>query len=469
MPEVERLFAAGPRVRVVRGGSTDPEGRCVVYWAQRSQRGRENLALDLAVEIGNALALPVMAVFGLTADYPGAQRRHYRFLVEALPEVAGEMQARGVPLVVRIGRPDAVVLAVSREAGAALVVGDENPLRVGQEWRTRLSEALTIPFVCVDSDVVVPTSLFPKEEYAARTIRPKIGRVIASYLKPSTNPSARARWKPRDVPGGEDLDPDTLVARLKVGGVGEVAGYRGGPVEARRRLARFVSDRLPRYAEGRNEPVPYATCELSAHLHFGHISPVTIALAVRESGAPPECIESFIEELVVRRELAINFVARNPHYDDLGGCPSWALATLTKHAGDPRPFLYGTAALEASETHDPLWNAAQKEMVLTGRMHNYLRMYWAKKVLEWTPDPATAFAVAIDLNDRYEMDGRDPNGYTGVAWAIGGRHDRPWPERPVFGTIRSMTYEGARRKFDTEAYIAYVRSVERNAPTAAGR
>ena len=171
---------------------------------------------------------------------------------------------------------------------------------------------------------------------------------------------------------------------------------------------------------------------------------------------PREAVDSLLEELIVRRELAINFVARNPDYDRLSGCPEWALKTLAAHAGDRRPVLYTAAQLEAGETHDPLWNAAQKEMVLTGRMHNYLRMYWAKKILEWTPDAETAFQIALDLNDRYEMDGRDPNGYTGVAWAIGGKHDRPWPERPIFGTVRFMSYESTRKKFDSAGYIAWV-------------
>jgi len=229
--------------------------------------------------------------------------------------------------------------------------------------------------VCVDSDVVVPTSLFPREEYAARTIRPKIHKVWHQYLKPSMNPRVELPWSRSDVPRGERLDPAVLLERLGVGGVGEVKGYRGGPIEARRRLARFVNERLPRYATERNQPTPSMTSELSAHLHFGQIGPVTIALRVLESGAPRESIDPYLEELIVRRELAINFVARNPDYDRIEGCPAWARASLKKHETDPRPVLYAPQALERSQTHDPFWNAAQTEMVLTGRMHNYLRMY----------------------------------------------------------------------------------------------
>jgi deoxyribodipyrimidine photo-lyase len=308
--------------------------------------------------------------------------------------------------------------------------------------------------------VVAPKSLFPKEEFAARTLRPKIHRVWDDYLKPLPSPDAHATWNgPR--PAGEAIDPDGLMAKLKVGGVPEVPGYHGGAREAQRRLDRFVRERLDHYARDRDEPTPYATTELSAHLHFGHISPLTIALEVRKSEAPGENVDSLLEELIVRRELAINFVARNPQYDRLAGCPEWARKTLEKHASDRRPVLYTAAELEAGKTHDPLWNAAQKEMVVTGRMHNYLRMYWAKKILEWSADAETAFQIAVDLNDRYEMDGRDPNGYTGVAWAIGGKHDRPWPERPIFGTVRFMSYESTRRKFDSAAYIAWVGEKEK--------
>jgi deoxyribodipyrimidine photo-lyase len=419
---------------------------------QHAQRGVDNSALNLAILVANELKLPVLAIFGLTADYPGAQRRHYRFLVEGLVDAAEDLEKRGVPLVVRLGRPDEVVLVIASEVQPALVVGDENPVRIGRFWRARLAERLQMPFYLVDADVVVPTSLFPTEEYAARTIRPKIQRVWHEYLKPFECPNATRTWT-EPWPMGEAIEPDELMSSLKVGGVAEVPEYRGGTKEATRRLARFIRERLPRYAIERNQPTPYLTSELSAYLHFGQVSPLTIALQVAASDAPRENIDVYLEELIVRRELAINYVSRNPAYDSLAGCADWARKTLAEHTSDQRPVLYSAKQLESAETHDSLWNAAQTEMVRTGRMHNYMRMYWAKKVLEWTPDPETAFSIALDLNDRYEMDGRDPNGYTGVAWAIGGKHDRPWPKRPIFGTIRFMSYEGMRRKFNIDAYI----------------
>jgi deoxyribodipyrimidine photo-lyase len=458
---LERLLAPHPRLRAARAGPPAPDGRCVLYWMQRAQRGLDNGALNLAIAVGNALKLPVLASFALTADYPGAQRRHYRFLLEGLADAALDLERRGVPTVVRVGPPDRVIPAIAEECHAAMVVGDENPVRVGRQWRERAAERLRVPFYLVDADVVVPSSHFPSEEYAARTLRPRIHRLLPEYLRPTPDPHACVEWE-TPPPAGDTIDPDRLLAKLRVGGVPEVTDYRGGTREALRRLRQFVRERLPRYAAERNEPTPYTTSELSAHLHFGHISPLTIALAVTESDAPRDSVTAYIEELIVRRELAVNFVARNPDYDCLSGCPEWARRTLAKHAGDRRPVLYTARQLEQAETHDPLWNAAQDEMVLTGRMHNYLRMYWAKKILEWSPDAEAAFHVALDLNDRYEMDGRDPNGYAGVSWAIGGKHDRPWPERPIFGTVRFMSFESTRKKFDSAAYIARIETLCRS-------
>ena len=236
----------------------------------------------MAIALGNAVGQPVLAVFSLTADYPDAQRRHYRFLVEGLVDAENDLMARNVPLIVRLGRPGEIVPALVAEAGASLVVGDENPVRIGRQWREQVAGKLEVPYHIVDADVVVPTSLFPKEEFAARTLRPKIHRVWEEYLKPLPSPHARAAWN-GSRPAGEVIDVEALMAKLKVGGVPEVPGYRGGAREAQRRLRRFVRERLDHYARDRNEPTPYATTELSAHLHFGHISPLTIAIEARKS------------------------------------------------------------------------------------------------------------------------------------------------------------------------------------------
>ncbi len=459
--DITRLWAPNARVRFMTEGQPSAEGECVVYWMQRAQRARDNPALNYAIATANALKLPVVTVFALAPTYPNAQRRHYQFLIEGLVDTERDLEALRVPLVVRFGNPPAVVAKLATELNAAAVIGDENPVRIGEQWRDQLAKKIHVPFHLVDADVIVPTSHFLREEYAARTIRPKIHRLLPEYLKPVPRLVARRPWSDSDRPKGEKIDTKSLMKEVKAAGVGPVQGYQGGTDEAIKRLHTFIKERLPRYAADRNEPTPYMTSELSAHLHFGQIGPHTIALAVEAAeDIPDESREAFLEELIVRREVAINFVARNPKYDELSGCPEWALATLAKHASDPRKYNYSAKKLEAGESHDPLWNAAQREMVITGRMHNYLRMYWAKKILEWAPDAETAFNIALDLNDRYEMDGRDPNGYTGVAWAIGGKHDRPWPERPIFGTVRFMSYESTRKKFDSDGYIARVRSLE---------
>ncbi|MBI1324839.1 deoxyribodipyrimidine photolyase [bacterium] len=448
------------RTREANRQPVNQDGRCVLYWMQRAQRGRDNAALNLAIDHANRLKVPVACIFALTDNYPDAQRRHYRFLVQGLVDAAEDLAQKGVPLIVRFGSPPEVVLNATRELKPAILIGDENPVRIGQLWRQKIATESPVRFEVVDADVVVPSAQFPKEEYAARTIRPKIAKVLDQFLERVPNPSANVAWPLGNVPIGEPVDEGHLMSLVRAaGGASELPDYRGGAKEAQRRLEKFIRQRLENYDELRNEPARYHTSELSAHLHFGHIDPIHVVLAVRASGGPAASIDAFVEEFVVRRELAVNFVARNSHYDTLEGCPDWARKTLARHADDPRAYLYDYDRLENADTHDPLWNAAQSEMVRTGRMHNYMRMYWAKKILEWTPNAETAFEIALKLNDKWEMDGRDPNGYTGVAWAIGGKHDRPWGERPIFGTVRFMSYESTRKKFDSRGYIERVGSL----------
>jgi deoxyribodipyrimidine photo-lyase len=443
-----------PRIRVRRDGAPAPEGRCVIYWMQRAQRGVDNPALNAAIDAANALGLPVAVFFGLHPHYPHANLRHYSFLVDGIAETRDRVEARHCAFVFR-PYPNHDLIKFCREVKAALVIGDENPMREPESWRESATRKLHVPFWTVDADVIVPQKFFPKEEYAARTIRPKIHRLLPVFFHPLANPRVRHKWEPKDRPASQPIDPRQLLADLPLNrSTSPVSDYRGGTKEGQRRLRIFIKKRLVNYDTGRNHPDQSWTSEVSAYLHFGHLGPQTIAVAVREADAPQAAKDAYLEELIVRREVAINFVARNPQYDQLAGCPEWGRKTLAEHARDPRPELYREGQLEAAETADPLWNASQKEMVLTGRMHGYLRMYWAKKILEWTATPEEAFEIAVRLNDRYELDGRDPNGYTGVAWAIGGKHDRPWaPKRPVFGLIRYMSAAGCARKFDVKAYI----------------
>lgn len=456
-----------PRVTVRRNGPPDSAGCCVVYWMQRAQRGLDNPALDVAILAANELGLPLAVFFGLHPGYPNANLRHYAFLAAGLEETRQRCETRGAAFVFR-PYPQHDLLRFCDEVKAALVIGDENPLREPEGWRQSAAKKLRVPFWTVDADVIVPTKFFEKEEYAARTLRPKITRQLPQYLQALANPELRVRWdaaaRPASIPAlalQQPLDPTAVLAGLPLDrSVQPVTQIQGGTTAGLRQLQTFIHDRLARYDTDRNLPHRPGTSGMSPYLHFGQVGPHTIALAVRESNAPQAAKEAMLEELIVRRELAINYVARNPHYDTLAGCHAWARKTLDEHRQDKREYVYSAAQFEQAATHDPLWNAAQREMVVTGKMHGYLRMYWAKKILEWTASPEEAFAVAVELNDRYELDGRDPNGYTGIAWAIGAKHDRPWaPQRKVFGMIRYMAASGCARKFDVNAYINMVRTL----------
>ncbi|NDD64418.1 MAG: deoxyribodipyrimidine photolyase, partial [Acidobacteria bacterium] len=428
-------------------------------------RGVDNPALDIAIEAGNRLQLPVIVFFGLHPRYPRANLRHYSFLVDGLAETRQRVLDRGAFFLFR-PYPEHDLIDLSDQLHPALVVGDENPLREPENWRVSAAKRLNTTFVTVDADVVVPTSFFQKEEYAARTIRPKIHRLLPRFLQPLSNPKAETGWgalAARLEGLNRPINKNELLRDLPIDrAVGAVSTAAGGYTAALRRLDEFVGSGLAQYDTARNIPHQAGTSELSAYLHFGQISPLTIALAVQKASIPEPAREAYLEELIVRRELAINFVKCNPRYDRLEGCHGWAVETLRRHASDKRPFLYNPEQFELGQTHDDLWNAAQAEMVATGRMHGYLRMYWAKKILEWTQSPEEAFEIAIRLNDKYQLDGRDPNGYTGIAWAIGGKHDRPWgPERSVFGLIRYMVYSGCARKFSIPAYIERVAEMSR--------
>jgi deoxyribodipyrimidine photo-lyase len=460
MKDIETL-EFDPRVFRRKTGAPDPDGECVVYWMQRSQRATDSPALNVAVDAANLLRKPVVVFFQLLPRAHHANLRHYEFMLQGLEEIGSALRKRRVGFVV--GRyPEHSFLRFCAEVKPCLVIGDENPLRESERAKARVAEKLSAPFWTVDADVIVPTRLFGKEHYAARTIRPKLHALLAQFFKPLANPAAHVEWRrPARL-----RSFDAVVTRLNDfaidRSVAPVSTFPGGAAAARRTLATFLRTRLKGYATQRNRPEIDGTSQLSPYLHFGQIGAHAVAIAVKKADAPAVDRKAFLEEFIVRRELAINFVRFNPQYDSFNAGEPWANHTLRNHARDRRQFLYTERQLENAETHDPLWNAAQKQMVLTGWMHGYPRMYWAKKILEWSPSPAEAFAIAVRLNDRYELDGRDPNGYAGIAWAIVGKHDRAWgPERPVYGKIRYMSYESTSRKFNSRAYIERIAAIEK--------
>jgi len=437
------------------------QGRYVLYWMQASQRTRSNHALEHAVRRADALGLPLVVCFGLMDDYPEANARHYTFLLEGLADVARNLAARGIAFVVRRGSPPDVALHYAK--GAAIIVCDVGYLRHQRRWRNAVADGALVTVVEVESDVVIPLDIVSeKQEYAARTIRPRSRKHWAEYLKPLALRNPKRSALHLDVAGDIDVsDPAAALARLTVDrSVPPSPHFHGGEDRAAILLADFCARRLPGYAAARSEPAAAHTSTLSAYLHFGQVSPLEIALAILAAGAGGGASteadrDAYLEELIVRRELACNYVAHSPHYDAYAGLPEWARKTLSEHRNDPRPALYPLAALESAATADPYWNAAQREMTLTGFMHNTMRMYWGKKILEWTPSPEEAFARTLHLNNKYFLCGRDPNAYTNVAW-IFGLHDRPWACRKVFGTIRYMAATGLERKFDINAYVRRV-------------
>jgi deoxyribodipyrimidine photo-lyase len=381
--------------------------------------------------------------------------RQYDFMLAGLRETEQALKRLDIPFRLLTGEPGAVIPRLAREKGLGCIVTDFNPLRLNLEWKQKLVGRLKVPLYEVDAHNIVPAWVASdKQEYGAYTIRPKINRLLADFLEdfPAMR-RHRYQW-----PGAwPENDWDEALRTLEVDKrVGPVSGFVPGEKGARLRLRRFLERGLAGYADNSSNPALDGVSRLSPYLHFGQLSAQKVALDMLGHGEDIKSQESFLEELIIRRELADNFCLYNGDYDNPRGFPAWAARTLEEHGGDRREHLYGLPQLEKAATHDPLWNAAQLEMVKRGHMHGYMRMYWAKKILEWTSGVQEAMRCAIYLNDRYQLDGRDPNGYTGIAWSIGGVHDRAWAERPVFGKVRYMSYNGARRKFDVDAYIRIV-------------
>ncbi len=471
------------RLRELNTKPGNGNGSYVLYWMQQAQRTRYNHALEYAIRQANELGLPLLAVFGLTDSYPDANERHYAFMLEGLRDVRAELETRGIQLVVLRHSPE--IAAVAMAHNAAIVVTDRGYLRIQKQWRLLVAENVSCRLVQVEADAVVPVeTASQKEEFAARTLRPKIHRLLAEFLVPleETEPKySSLNRELSDVPELSDRldvrDVDVVLAGLKIDrAVGRVGYYIGGETEAQRLLDEFIAQRLSGYAEKRNEPVLDHTSHMSAYLHFGQISPLDIALKVRNAdidkpARKPKATpvtedetadavidtdaDAYLEELIVRRELSFNFCHYNDVYDTYDCLPDWAKKTLAEKAADARPHLYTLEDLESAQTNDRYWNAAQAEMNLTGRMHNYMRMYWGKKILEWSGTPEEGYRRTLYLNNKYFLCGRDANAFANVAWVYG-KFDRPWTRRPVFGTIRYMNAGGLQRKFDIEAYVSKI-------------
>ncbi len=442
-------------------------GRYVLYWMQQSQREHFNHALEYAAGQANELGLPLLVLFGLTSGYPEANLRHYHFMLEGLAETATALAKRGIKFVLQLGHPVEVALQVGEKA--ALIVCDRGYLRVQKEWRERVAQVASSSVVQVESDVIVPVrATSDKREFGARTIRPKVWRRRAEFLvalrRTRMNKSSlHLRLAQADL---SDIAALCRPLKLDMSVPPVTRWHRGGNSVARRRFTRFLRRHLSDYQEHRNQPQTDDVSHMSKYLHFGQISPLWLALEVeRQKGAGRPNVYSFMDELLVRRELAINWVEFTEKYDAYESLPAWARTTLDQHRSDERLYVYSLAQLEAARTHDPYWNAAMLEMRETGYMHNYMRMYWGKKILEWSATPELAFRHALALNNKFFLDGRDPNSFANVAW-IFGQHDRPWPERAIFGKVRYMNAAGLERKCDIRAYVL---KIERRVRPVASR
>lgn len=428
----------------------------VVFWMSRDQRTSDNWALLFAAQQANEHKLPLHVVFTLSPTFPGANLRHYSFLIDGLKSLQQKLWEKGIGFTLLMGEPAQSMLEFIGISNASILISDFDPIRIKRQWKKAVNEKLAIPHYEVDAHNIVPCRVASqKAEFGAYTLRPKINRLLNTFLTDFPDlPSINIRSESNSVEWQNVvswLNPDTSVKPID--------WLKSGESNASDYLEGFIKERLNGYSFRRNNPVVDGQSNLSPYLHFGQLSAQRVAIEVSKANAPSEDKAAFLEELIVRRELADNFCFYNDKYDQTAGFHPWALSSHEIHRDDDREYLYSLANFESALTHDPLWNAAQKEMVINGKMHGYMRMYWAKKILEWTASPEQAMGFAIYLNDKYSIDGRDPNGYAGIAWSIGGVHDRAWSQRPVFGKIRYMNYNGCKRKFDVGGYIRKVHEI----------
>jgi deoxyribodipyrimidine photo-lyase len=453
------------RVRLLNNRAANNEGTYVLYWMQMFKRSSHNHALNFAIEQANQRRLPLVVYEGLKFYYPWASDRIHTFILEGVEEKRVEFARLGIRYVFYLQRnsrdPKQVVARLTKNA--ALLVTDDFPCFIIPEHNRIIAEKAQIPVYVVDSNGMIPMSQFEKEEFAAYTIRPKIKRLLPHYVEPFREIKIINKQPDLKVDCPETFVTSSNIAALTAScdidhDVKPSPIYHGGTANGRKRLRHFIKNILPAYDTTRNKPEIDGTSRLSSYLHFGFLSVYEIYQAISQADAPQPAKDAFLEELIVRRELAYNFTKFNPNYDSLESLPNWAQKTLREHAADKRPIIYTPEEIEFARTGDELWNAAQREALATGEMHNYVRMLWGKKVIQWRPTHKEAFDLLIHLNNKYSLDGRNPNSYAGVLWCFG-KHDRAWGERPIFGKLRYMSSVSTARKFDAQKYIEWTRSV----------
>jgi deoxyribodipyrimidine photo-lyase len=451
----------------LNGEAIRPGGGYVLYWSQMNRRVDANHALAHAAKQADEFGLPALVYEGLTCTYPYANDRLHTFILEGVEETERRLKELGIGYIFYLRRckadPDDILYRLAKDAAA--VVTDDFPTFVNRRHNESVPGKLDVRMDVVDSSCIVPMNCLEKREWAAYTIRPKIKRLLPEYLRPAPRIAVRQPYRAKRSPFHTPVTAaaiSQLVASCEIDhSVPPSVGFGGGRRAAEEQLQRFLEDRLRRYAGGRNEPSAHATSDLSPWLHFGRISSLEVALAAREYAEAHKLIaDEFLEELIVRRELAFNFTRFTDDYESLDSLPDWSKQTMAVHRKDRRDAVYSREQFEHGATHDDLWNATEKELLVRGKIHGYYRMYWGKKIIEWSADYESALATMIYLHDRYALDGRDPNTYTNILWCFG-LHDRPWFERPVFGTIRYMSLGGMERKTNVRAYIEEIEALER--------
>ncbi|MBE17581.1 MAG: deoxyribodipyrimidine photolyase [Nitrospinae bacterium] len=429
----------------------------VIYWMQSSQRSSFNHALEYAIQISNKLNKFLKVYFVINKSYPEAQNRHFIFMLQGLYEVQKELTQKKIQMILEIGNPIEIISKLSRKS--CLIVTDRAYTKTINSWKKEVSNTIDCQLVQVETEAIVPIEeVSNKEEYGAYTIRPKIKKLLGDYLHPLNTSDIKNKYTSRNLFKNIEKTKQIIENLNPVSTPTKEIFYKGGSVAAKQELKKFLEIKAKNYIIDKNNPSLDIVSNMSPYLHFGQISPLEIALEVLNHEMPQDSKESYLEELIIRRELSFNFVFFNASHDNFDCLPKWCKDTLINHKKDKRSYIYSLEELELAKTHDPYWNAAQKEMVIKGKMHGYMRMYWGKKIIEWTKNPETAFSNALYLNNKYQLDGRDPNSYTGVAWCFG-KHDRAWKERNIFGKIRYMNANGLRRKFNIEAYVNQVRTL----------
>lgn len=438
------------RIHIVKPGV--PGKGPVVYWMGRDQRTDDNWALLHTIQLAKESGSQAEVIFCLVPGFLGAGLRQYGFMIRGLEKVAFRLRSLGIRFSLLKGDPVTAIPQYLEEHKACSLVMDFDPLRMRQQWKERIAGKINIPFAEVDAHNIVPCRVASsKQAFGAYTLRPSLNGLLSGFLV--EYPALVHAGNP--IADDPTFQADAVLHDLKPDpGVPEQDELKPGEDEAWKHLVRFIEEQLGRYDTEKNDPNLGTTSRLSAYLHFGQLSAQRVALEIIKRVPASPSTAGFLEELIVRRELADNYCFYNPSYDSFEGFPDWSKKTLNQHREDERSYVYSRDQFEEAATHDRLWNAAQSEMLKTGYMHGYMRMYWAKKILEWTVSPEEALETAIYLNDRYQLDGRDPNGYAGCAWSIGGVHDRAWSDRLVYGKIRYMNDKGAARKFDVNKYIS---------------